>query len=133
MKQKNQEMHLYEYATIRFLPLVEREEFINIGVILFSKQTGYIRIKYQVNEERIKNFSTIENLDLSKIYSMLHAFELISQGNRKGGKIAQLSVPERFRWLTSVRSTTIQTSRPHPGFSENLEKTLDVLFSELVL
>lgn len=52
---------------------------------------------------------------------------------RKGGMIASMDVPDRFRWLTAVKSSCIQVSRPHPGFSEDLDATLERLFKELVL
>jgi len=123
--------HLYEYAVIRVVPKVEREEFINVGIILFSKQAKYIRAIYKVDEKKLGLFSS--ELDLDLIYSNLQTFDKICSGNKNGGYVASLDIPERFRWLTSVRSTSIQTSRPHPGFSSNLDNTLQKLFEELVL
>ena len=106
------EKHLYEYAVIRIVPKVEREEFINVGVILFSKQANFIKMRYAINENRLRVFCS---------------------GHKTGGTIAALDIPERFRWLTAMRSSCIQTSRPHVGFSVDLEETLDKLFNELVL
>ena len=63
----------------------------------------------------------------------LHVFDKICSGTKEGGPIAALDIPERFRWLTAVRSASIQTSRPHPGFSDDLDQTLEILFRELVL
>ena len=57
----------------------------------------------------------------------------ICSGSRDGGPIAELDVPERFRWLTAVRSTIIQTSRPHPGFLTDPDATFDKLFDEFVM
>jgi len=62
----------------------------------------------------------------------LHAFEKINNGDDNGGPIAKMDVPSRFRWLTAVRSSVLQTSRPHPGFSLDLDATLQKLFEELV-
>jgi hypothetical protein len=126
-----QEKHLFEYAVIRVLPKVEREEFINVGIILFSKRAKYIRIMYKFNPERLNAFST--ELDVDLLEETLHSFEKICKGNKHAGVIAQLDIPERFRWLTAVRSSCIQTSRPHPGFSENLDLEVERLFEELVL
>lgn len=123
--------YLYEYAVIRVVPKVEREEFINVGVILFSKEANYIRSIYKLNETRFKCFTT--ELDSKEVEENLHAFDRICTGSDDGGKIAKLEVAERFRWLTAVRSTAIQTSRPHSGFSSDLDKTLHRLFDELVL
>lgn len=123
--------HLYEYTVVRFLPKVEREEFINVGIILFSKRAKFIRMLYKVDEEKLKLFSA--DMDIDQINSILQAFEKISAGAEDGGAIAQMDIPERFRWLAAVRSSCIQTSRPHPGFSSDLEATTQKLFKELVL
>jgi Protein of unknown function (DUF3037). len=123
--------HLFEYAVIRVLPRVEREEFINVGVILFSKRSKYIRMMYKLDEKRLGLFSTELNIDL--LEKTLISFEKICNGAKDGGVIAQFDIPERFRWLTAVRSSCIQTSRPHPGFAENLDIKTEQLFEELVL
>ncbi|MDU1903211.1 MAG: DUF3037 domain-containing protein [Dysgonomonas sp.] len=123
--------HLYEYAVIRVLPRVEREEFINVGIIMFSKRAKYIRARYRLDENKLRLFST--ELDMDSLYANLNVFDKICSGNKEGGNIAELDIPERFRWLTAVRSTSIQTSRPHSGFSSDLDKTFDDLFEELVL
>lgn len=126
-----QEKHLYEYAVIRVLPKVEREEFINVGIILFSKRAKYIKVLYKIDENKLKMFS--DDVDIEEIDSILKAFEKISSGSKDGGVIATFDVPERFRWLTAVRSSCIQTSRPHSGFSSDLDQTIQYLFQELVL
>ena len=123
--------HLYEYAVIRVLPRVEREEFINIGIILFSKREKFIRMLFHLDEQRLSLFSS--ELDVELLRETIFSFEKICDGIKDGGEIAQLDIPERFRWLTAVRSSCIQTSRPHPGFSENLDRTLEKLFKEMVL
>lgn len=125
-----QEKHLYEYAIIRFVPSVEREEFINVGVILFSKRNNYIKAYYKVNKDKILLFSP--EIDTEILQQNLEAFEKIAAGAKDGGPIALLDVPDRFRWLTAVRSASLQTSRPHPGFAINLDVTLEKLFKELV-
>lgn len=126
-----QEKHLYEYAVIRVVPRVEREEFINVGIILFSKRTNYLKARYKVDEIKLRSFSS--ELEVDSLYDNLSTFDHICSGEEKGGAIAKLDVPERFRWLTAVRSTSIQTSRPHAGFSDNLDATFEKLFEELVL
>lgn len=126
-----QEKHLYEYAVIRVVPKVEREEFVNAGIILFCKKERFIKVIYKINEEKLRLFS--DDLDFEQLEKNLNAFEKISQGKKDGGPIAQFDVPSRFRWLTAVRSSVIQTSRPHPGLCTNLESVTQRLFNELVL
>lgn len=123
--------HLYEYAVIRVLPKVEREEFINVGIILFSKRAKYIHMIYKLDEKRLNSFST--ELDFDLLSETLKSFEKICLGHKEGGAIAQLDIAERFRWLTAVRSSCIQTSRPHPGYAQNLDLAVEKLFEELVM
>ncbi len=125
-----QEKHLYEYAVIRIVPKVEREEFINVGIVLFSKKSGYLKSKCNLDVPKLQCFAN--ELDIEQIQNYLHAFEKINNGDETGGPIAKMDVPSRFRWLTAVRSSVLQTSRPHPGFSNDLDATLHRLFNELV-
>lgn len=126
-----QEKHLYEYAVIRILPAVEREEFLNVGIILFCKKAKFIRVYYTVNENRLRAFSG--ELDIEQVCLNLRSFEKIATGDDIASPIALMDLPERFRWLTAVRSSSIQTSRPHPGLCTDLEQTAKRLFEELVL
>lgn len=126
-----QDNHLYEYAVIRVLPAVEREEFLNVGIVLFCKKAKFITVRIALNEERLRSFSA--DVDVEQIQQNLHSFEKIAMGTANCGPIAELDIPSRFRWLTAVRSSAIQTSRPHPGLTTNLEETAQRLFNELVL
>lgn len=123
--------HLYEYALIRVLPVIEREEFLNVGVIVFSKRTGFIGVRVTMDEGRFRAFRS--EADLEQVKQNLHSFERIALGEPDGGPIAQLDPAERFRWLTAVRSTAIQTSRTHAGLCDDLEGTTERLFRVLVL
>lgn len=123
--------HLYEYAVIRLVPRVEREEFLNVGIILFCKSAKYLNCKYFIDTEKLKLFPC--ELEVEEIERNLDAFEKICLGSKDGGSVAEWEVPDRFRWLTAQRSSSLQTSRPHNGFSNDLDATLDRLFSELVL
>ena len=116
-----QERHLYEYAVIRFVPRVEREEFINVGIVLFSKRCKYLKSLYTINENKLKLFSS--ELDVSCLKEGLQVFDKICLGNEEGGAIANMDIPDRFRWLTAVKSSCIQVSRPHPGFSTYLNSS----------
>jgi hypothetical protein len=126
-----QEKQLYEYAVIRVVPRVEREEFINVGVILFCKKAKFIKVQFAVDEQKLRLFSP--ELDILQVRQNLDSFVKIGFGLESGGPIAKLDVPSRFRWLTAVRSSVIQTSRPHPGMCADLDKTFDRLFAEMVI
>ncbi|HJR99895.1 MAG TPA: DUF3037 domain-containing protein [Flavobacterium sp.] len=124
------EKHLYDYAVIRVVPRVEREEFINVGLMLFCKRQKYLRIQYQIPTQKIKSFCS--EFDLEQLQNNLDALVAICEGKKEGGPIAQFEKDERFRWITAIKSSSIQTSRPHSGFSKNLDQTFEKLYNELV-
>ncbi len=125
-----QEKHLFEYAVIRVVPRVEREEFMNVGVILYCSSQGFLRTRFELNQERL--LALYPKLNLEELYLRLNSFERICAGRKEGGVIGQLPVASRFRWLTSARSTIVQTSQVHPGLCSNPAETLDRLFAQLV-
>lgn len=126
MQQKLQ----YEYAIVRVVPVVEREEFVNAGVILFCKREKFIRMKYLLPLDKLLALSP--DAEVEEIRKNLEAFRIIAYGEKEGGPIASLDPAERFRWLSAVRSASIQTSIPHTGLSSDLEKTFNSLFDEMV-
>ncbi len=129
--QMMQEKNLFEYVIIRVVPRVEREEFLNIGVVLFCKNEGFLKVKYQLNETRLK--AVYAEVDLKELEQHLFIFKCICEGIKCDTPISDLDVPSRFRWLTATRSTIIQTSKPHPGFSKNLDLSLEKLFEDFVV
>ncbi|WP_016990520.1 DUF3037 domain-containing protein [Flavobacterium sp. ACAM 123] len=126
-----QEKHLYEYSVIRVVPRVEREEFLNVGIIIFCKKAKFIKMLYTIDVGKMQLFSG--DLDLEQLQLNLASFHKIAHGTKQGGPIAQFDIPSRFRWLTALRSSVIQTSRPHPGLCDDLEQTTQRLFEDMVL
>ena len=126
-----QEKHLFEYAVIRVVPMVEREEFLNVGIILYSKQTKFLECIYSLDEERLKAFN--DTIDIVEIEKHLRSFERICKGDKESGPIGLLDIASRFRWLTAIRSTVVQTSKVHSGFCIDLQQALKNLNAQLVL
>ena len=126
-----QENYLYEYAVVRIVPRVEREEFLNVGVILYCPKKGFLKVRYQLDATRLKAFSC--NLEVEELQEYLRTLESICIGGKNGGPIGALPIASRFRWLTATRSTIIQTSKIHPGFCVEPEETLGRLYHQLVL
>ncbi len=125
-----QEDKIYEYAVIRLVPKVEREEFFNIGLLMFSKKEKFIRVEFHLCPDKFELMHS--KLDYDEVQKNLENFSHVAHGHKEGGEIAQYDIPERFRWLTAVRSSVIQTSRPHPGKTKDLNATFNRLFEELV-
>jgi hypothetical protein len=126
-----QQKHLFEYAVIRVVPKVEREEFLNIGVILYCAKQRFLQARYLLDETRLLAFS--RDLDLNELKDHLCAFERICIGETAAGPIGKLDMASRFRWLTATRSTILQTSKVHPGFCADASETLESLFQQLVV
>ena len=121
----------FEYAIIKLVPKVEREEFINIGVILFSKRKKFLDIKYHINADKLKALSP--EIELTLLNDYLNAWKLICDGKSSGGTIGKLEISDRFRWLAACRSTIIQSSKTHPGLCESPEDELEDIFRKYVL
>ena len=124
------DMHLFEYAVIRVVPRVEREEFVNVGVIVYCAAQGFLQTRYNVPAGRLAAFPNVP--DPAEIEERLQAFVRICGGPKTGGPIGQLPIASRFRWLTAIRSTVVQTSAVHPGLCADPQQTLDRLFDQLV-
>jgi hypothetical protein len=127
---KMQGQHLFEYAVIRIVPRVEREEFFNVGVVLYCAGLKFLRTKFMLNDQRLRSFGCAETEPLTEY---LVAMERICLGEASGGPISRLPIAERFRWLTATRSTVVQTSKVHSGFCDDASEMLGRLFEQLVL
>ena len=125
------EQQLFEYAVIRIVPRVEREEFLNIGLILYCRDMQFLETMYSIDEERLRAFAGY--IDMAELKKHLCAIEKISRADHTAGEIAKLDIASRFRWLTAARSTILQTSKVHPGLCNDPMETLKKLYTELVL
>lgn len=123
--------HLFEYAVIRVVPRVERQEFLNVGVIVYCSKENFLQTKYLINKRKIK--SLFVHFDPHLLEKNLEAFQKICKGDKTAGYIATLPMVERFGWLTATRSTILQISKVHSGLCKNAEATLEKLFDQLVL
>ena len=122
----------FDYAVIRVVPRVEREEFVNAGVILFCLERNFLAARVEVNEPRLRAFWP--EIDLDLVRQHLEAIPRICAGSPDAGPIARLSIRERFHWLVAPRSTMIQVSPVHAGLCARAEpeSTLDELFGRAV-
>ena len=125
-----QDRHLFEYAVIRVVPRVEREEFLNVGVILLCSKQKFLKMMYHVDRERLQAFA--KDLDIEALEENLLSFQRIAQGGKDAGPIGELDAASRFRWLTATRSTVVQTSKVHPGFCLDGDDSLTRLYDQLV-
>lgn len=125
-----QEHHLFEYAVVRVVPRVEREEFINVGVILLCAKQKFLSCLLELNEKRL--VSLCAAVDIEEVRTHMQSFDRICKGGKESGPIGLLPLAERFRWLTASRSTVVQCSQVHPGLCNNPDETLKRLFEQVV-
>lgn len=126
-----QDRQLFEYAVIRVVPRVEREEFLNVGVVVYCAKQKFLKSVFLLDEERLQAFA--KDIDINTVKENLTAFTRLCAGGKDGGPIGELDLASRFRWLTAMRSTVLQTSRVHPGFCVDAEEKLSQLLAEQVL
>src|SRR5882724_7185807 len=100
-----QENHLFEYAVIRVVPEVEREEFLNAGVIVYCAKQKFLQLAYTIDEARLCAFSA--DIDIPELREHLRAMERVCHGGTDAGPIGKLDIASRFRWLTATRSTVL--------------------------
>lgn len=117
----------FEYGVVRVVPRVEREEFINAGVIVFCLARNYLAARVEVNESRLR--ALCPEVDVEVVRQHLESIPAVCAGE---GPIGALSRRERFHWLVSPRSTIIQVSAVHTGLCDAADRALDDLFQRLV-
>ena len=120
----------YDYAIIRVVPKVEREEFVNVGVIVSCPARGFLKARIELDEGRLKTIDS--TLDIESIRAHLAAFPAICIGGAQAGPIGQLTQRERFHWLVAPRSTTIQVSAVHTGWCKDPTEVLEHLVDTMV-
>ena len=120
----------YDYAIVRVVPRPEREEFINVGVILSSVKARVLEARIEIDEVRLQALDP--SIDIEQVRAHLATIPLICAGGSAAGALGRLSQRERFHWLTAPRSAVIQTSAVHGGCCESPLQALDHLLQRMV-
>ncbi len=125
-----QDQRSYDYAVIRVVPRVERQEFVNVGVILWCRDQDFIEARIEMNEARVRMLDPA--IDLDTVRRHLDSFVIICNGGTDAGPIGKLPKRERFDWLVAPRSTIIQTSAVHTGRCADPALTMQRLLDTMV-
>jgi hypothetical protein len=120
----------FQYAVLRVVPRIEREEFVNVGVIVFCRTRRFLRARVTLDGRRI--LALAPEIDLEAVQQHLEARVRVAEGDPVAGPIAALPQSERFHWLVAPASTIIQPSAVHTGLSDDPAGTLARLFDALV-
>ena len=121
----------FDYAILRVVPRVERQEFINAGVIVFCLEQQFLAARTRLDRDRLRALA--KDADVELISQHLEAVRRICEGDAEAGPVAQLSQRERFHWLVSPRSTIIQTSPVHTGVCDSTEGLLERLERQFII
>lgn len=123
----------FEYAVLRVVPRVERNEAVNVGVVVFCRTRGYLAARIELGERQLAVLRALApDLDLDAVRAHLEETRRIVAGEAGAGPIAELAPPERFRWVSAPASTMIQPSEVHGGVTDSPQGSLDELFERLV-
>ena len=120
----------FDYAIVRVVPRVEREEFINAGVILYCLTQRFIGARVALDPQRLR--ALYPDADVELVQGHLDSIPRVCAGGRNAGPIGQLPQKERFHWLVAPRSTILQTSPVHSGLCADPQAALDALFARMV-
>lgn len=123
----------FTYLILRVVPSVERGERVNVGVVLFCRQKGFLAARVAVDSTRLAALApSMSPTQLREVGEHLAALVRVAEGAPDAGPIAALPASERFGWLAAPSSTIVQASDVHTGLSRDPEATLDALFARLV-
>ena len=120
----------FDYAIVRVVPHVEREELINVGAIVFCATRDYLGARIALDEARL--LALAPDVDVALVKRHLEVIPRICAGGASAGAIGSLPIRERWHWLVAPRSTILQTSAPHTGMDESPENALDRLIATMV-
>ena len=123
----------FDYAVVRIVPRVEREEFVNVGVVVHAPARAFLGCRIAFDRARLAGLApALAAEELARIAAHLEAWRAVCAGEDGAGPIGRLSPSERFHWLVAPRSTMLQTSAVHAGVTDDPAATLRRLFDTLV-
>lgn len=120
----------FEYFVVRCMPRVDRGEFVNVGVVVYSQQAEFLGARGEVTPERLTALDP--SADVEAISAALHTIEAVCRGDASIGDAAAGSMGKRFGWLAAPRSTALQPGPVHGGLTADPETELSRLFDALV-
>jgi hypothetical protein len=120
----------FTYAVLRVVPSAERGERLNVGVVLYCRQAGFLDLRTRLDVARLAALAP--QLDPAPVRARLEALRRVVRGDPGGGALAALEPSERFGWLVAPSSTIIQPSEVHTGLTDDPHVTLERLFDTLV-
>jgi hypothetical protein len=120
----------YQYVVLRCVPRVDREEFVNVGVVLYCEAAGFLAASWQVDEQRLTALDP--GLDCPSVTQALEFVDAVCAADERGGTLAGQSLGQRFGFLKAPRSTVLQPGPVHGGLTSDPARQLEHLLHQLV-
>ena len=120
----------FQYVVLRCVPRVDREEFVNVGVVLYCEEAGFLAAAGQVDRDRLAALSV--EVDVEAVRSALRSVEAVCRADASAGAAGEAAMGTRFGFLKAPRSTVVQPGPVHGGTTEDPARELDHLLDRLV-
>lgn len=121
----------YEYVVLRCVPRVEREEFVNVGVLVHCQAAAFLEVAWSVDRDRL--LAMFPELDVDQVHRTLDFIEGVCAGDPRGGAASQKPLSTRFGFLKAPRSTVVQPGPVHGGITTDPARQLARLLDQLIL
>jgi len=120
----------FQYVVLRCVPRVDREEFVNVGVVLYCQEAGFLEARGHVHADRLRALDP--RVDVDAVRSALEAIEAVCRGDASAGEAALAPMGQRFGFVIAPRSTVVQPGPVHGGSTDDPAREIDRLRDELV-
>ena len=120
----------YQYVVLRYVPAIEREEFVNVGVVLYAQLADFLGVAHHLDTARLQAFSP--SVDLTALDASLRALERVCDDDPPPGLPQHAKPGQRFGWLSAPRSTVLQPGPVHGGVTADPAAELERLLATLV-
>lgn len=125
------------YAVARFLPYVETEEFVNIGVLLHCSETGYLDFRLARKWSRVTAFFPELDKEVFRNASQLFRVDLtnarMTAGSDHPQQLVMAATPGEdekvFRETVRTRESLFRFGTPRTVLTANPEAKLEDLYS----
>ena len=121
----------FEYALLRAVPRVDRGECVNVGVLLYCRESGFLQGAVHLDEARLRMLD--DQVDVEAVRSVLAGLLAVCAAEPAAGRAGRGSPRVRFGWLTAPRSTVVQAGPVHGGMTADPALELTRLLTRLVL
>ena len=122
--------HAYQYVVLRCVPRPEREEFLNVGVVLHCQGADFLDVACHVDADRLRALHA--GIDAEQVREALGFVDLVCRGDERAGEAARQSLGQRFGFLKAPRSTVLQPGPVHGGMTDDPARQLEHLRERLV-